>query len=315
MNIDIAATPVVTICVCTFRRPQGLARLLNSLKVVDLPIGLTVELLVVDNDAQGSAREVFETEVRGWKWPARYVVESRSGVGHARSRCVQEAQGSWIAFIDDDEWAEPQWLAELWRVQQQSQADGVFGPVLVSFEVSPPDWLVASGAHHRRRLPTGTRLGWQDCASGNALFRRQLFFDVGGFDPAFAQSGSEDSDFFWRCLSAGAVFVWCDEAVAHEGLPPQRMTREYLNKRAFVAGQNYARLHGHREGWQAYVRFAVRGFFIVAVFAPLVVGGRLLRKPETIRYEGKLQGGLGKMTASWTPSSHEYGAAGPLPPN
>jgi glycosyltransferase involved in cell wall biosynthesis len=311
--MSAAAAPIVSICVCTYRRPQGLKRLLDSLKALMLPPELTVELVVVDNHAEGSARDVFETHVQGWGRPARYVVESRSGVGHARSRCVAEARGEWIAFIDDDEWAEPQWLALLWGQRQQRDADGVFGPVIASFEQEPPEWLVASGAYRRARHPSGMRMGWPDCASGNVLFRRQLFFDVGGFDPAFAESGSEDSDFFWRCLSSGAVFVWCDEAIAHEGVPPQRMTREYLNKRAFIAGQNYARLHGHREGRPAYVRFAVRGFFIVLLFAPLVWGARLLRRPETVRYEGKLKGGLGKIQAGWAPVSREYGASSSKP--
>jgi len=298
----------VSICVCTYKRPQGLTRLLDSLKALVLPPELRVELLVVDNDAQGSGREAFEVSVQGWSMPARYVIESRSGVGYARSRCVDEAEGEWIAFIDDDEWAEPQWLAALWRQREERDADGVFGPVLAVFEQEPPDWLAASGAYLRARHPSGMRLDWPNCASGNVLFRRQLFFDVGGFDPAFAESGSEDSDFFWRCLSVGAVFIWCDDAVAHEGVPPQRMTREYLNKRAFIAGQNYVRLHGHREGWRAYARFAVRGVFIVMVFTPLAWGAKLLSSPATIRYEGKLKGGLGKITAGWAPVSREYGA-------
>lgn len=305
----------VTICVCTHRRPHGLKRLLDSLKSLVLPPELAVDLLVVDNDASGSGREVFEANVQGWGMPARYVVESRSGVGHARSRCVHEAEGQWIAFIDDDEWADPQWLAALWRLRQQRDADGVFGPVLVRFEQEPPAWLVASGAYRRPHHPSGTRLEWRDCASGNVLFRRQLFFDVGGFDPAFAQSGSEDSDFFWRCIGVGAMFLWCDEAVAYEGVPPQRMTREYLNRRAFINGQNYARLHAHREGRRAYWRLAVRGAVIVLVFTPLIWGGKLLRSPATIRYEGKLMGGLGKITAGWAPVSREYGASPPKSPS
>lgn len=315
MSEDALASPSISVCVCTFRRPQGLMRLLESLKVLAVPAGITVELLIVDNDAAGSGRKVFDDCAQGWHWPVRYVIEPRPGVGHARARCVNEARGEWIAFIDDDEWAEPQWLTELWRVQQECHADGVFAPVLSSFDVPPPDWLVASGAYRRSRRPSGTRLEWQECASGNVLFRRRLFFDVGGFDPAFAQSGSEDSDFFWRCLSAGAVFVWCDQAVVHEGVPPERMTREYLKRRAFIAGQNYARLHGHREGRLAYVRFAVRGLLAVLVFAPLVLGGRFLRRPETIHYEGKLKGGLGKISASWSPVSREYGAGGTNPPD
>ncbi|MBL8279696.1 MAG: glycosyltransferase family 2 protein [Pelomonas sp.] len=307
--------PLISICVCTFRRPEGLARLLAHLRDIERPSGCDLELLVVDNDAGASGREPFEVGTRDWAWPARYIVEPRSGVGFARTRCIEEARGEWIAYIDDDEWPEAGWLAALWEARLASAADGVFGPVLASFEASLPDWLAHSGFYERQRHPTGQKMHWSNCASGNVLFRRQLFFDVGGFDPAFSQSGSEDTDFFWRCLERGANFVWCDEAVAHEGVPAQRLTRAYVSRRAYIAGQNYTRLHAHRRGWPAYVHFFLRGLVIVALYGPLAWGARLLQHPATFRYEGKLQGGLGKMLAAWAPVSREYGAGSSQPPD
>lgn len=305
----------ISICACTFRRPDGLLRLLSHLRGISVPAGCKLELLVVDNDPAGSGRQSFETGSRDWPWPARYVVEPRSGVGFARTRCVQEAQGPWIAYIDDDEWPEPDWLAALWRTQLATSADGVFGPVLASFDEPPPAWLVQTGFYDRPRHATGDKLPWSACATGNVLFKRQLFFDVGGFDPQFAQSGSEDSDFFWRCLRRGARFVWADDAIAHEGVPPHRMTRDYLRERSFRAGQNYARLHAHWQGRHMYGYFLLRGFATVLLVAPLALGARLLYGAANFRYEGKLQGGLGKMSAAWAPVSHEYGAGSSQPPD
>ena len=305
--------PLISVCVCTFRRPEGLLRLLSHLRGIDVPAGCALELLVVDNDPAGSGRDAFEAGSRDWPWPARYVVEPQPGVGLARTRCIEEARGGWIAYIDDDEWPEAVWLTALWESQRASGADGVFGPVLASFEASPPDWLVQSGFYERHRSPSGSRMHWSRCASGNVLFRRQLFFDVGGFDPVFSQSGSEDTDFFWRCLERGAHFIWCDEAIAHEGVPLKRMSWDYVSRRAYIAGQNYARLHVRRRGWSAYVHFFVRGLVIVVLYGPLAWGARWLHLPDKFRYEGKLQGGLGKMLAAWAPVSHEYGAGSSQP--
>ena len=306
--------PLISVCVCTFRRPEGLGRLLTHLRGIALPPGCGVELLVVDNDAAGSAELAFQDATRDWPWPARYVVEPRPGVGFARTRCVEEARGEWIAYIDDDEWPEPGWLRALWQTQVAFQADGVFGPVLPSYEAEPPEWLLRCGFYARHRHPTGAKLHWSHCASGNVIFRRQLFFTAGGFDPVFSQSGSEDSDFFWRCQEHGARFVWCDEAVAHEGVPPERMTMAYLRRRAYIAGQNYTRLHARRQGWWAYAHFFLRGIVIVLLYGPLAWGDRLLHGPATFRYDGKLQGGLGKMRAAWAPASREYGAGSSKPP-
>lgn len=306
--------PLISVCVCTFKRPEGLLRLLERLREIAVPEGCAIELLVVDNDAASSARATFETGTRDWPWPTRYLTESRPGVGFARTRCVEESRGAWIAYIDDDEWPDPGWLAALWQTQRETGADGVFGPVLASFEAELPTWLARSGFYARQRHPTGYAMHWVNCASGNVLFGRKWFFDVGGFDPAFARSGSEDSDFFWRCLEHGAKFVWCDEAIAHEGVPPSRMTWAYVSRRAYIAGQNFARLHAHRQGKVAYSYFFLRGLATVLLFGPLALGARLLNRPETFRYEGKLQGGLGKMCAAWAPVSHEYGAGSSQPP-
>jgi hypothetical protein len=42
----------VSVCVATYRRPAGLARLLASLGRMKLPAGLRVEILVVYNDPE-----------------------------------------------------------------------------------------------------------------------------------------------------------------------------------------------------------------------------------------------------------------------
>ena len=56
------------------------------------------------------------------------------------------------------------------------------------------------------------------------------------FDPAFGRTGGEDSDFFARQLRSGRVFVWCDEAVALETVPPERWTAAFHIKRFWRSG-------------------------------------------------------------------------------
>src|SRR5262249_9516313 len=46
----------------------------------------------------------------------------------------------------------------------------------------------------------------------------------------------EDQDFFTRAIEKGRVFVWCDEAVAFEVVPPIRWSRSFLLKRALLRG-------------------------------------------------------------------------------
>lgn len=301
----------ISLCICTYRRSDGLARLLRAIAVLERPPGHLFELVVVDNDPAGSARAVFEDWAVRHDLVARYVVETQPGVGHARNRAIREARLPWIAFLDDDEWPESTWLVALWATQSATGADGVFGPVLAVLEAPVPDPILASGVFERRRLRTGTWLGWSDCATGNVLLRRQWFERAGGFAAAFAVSGGEDSEFFLRCIKLGARFVWCDEAVAHEAIPPARATRANLLNRAFNEGRNYARVCATHGGAGQFVLLALRGFAAACVLVPLVAFARLSRRPQAICYESRLQAAFGKIGAAWMPVSQRYGHDGP----
>src|SRR5258708_39279575 len=101
----------LTLAICTYNRSDLLPRALESV------LGQTLardqfEVLIVDNASTDGTRalvETYQTRSPG----LRYVVETQPGIAHARNRAANEALGDYLAFIDDDAWAEPNWLAEL----------------------------------------------------------------------------------------------------------------------------------------------------------------------------------------------------------
>lgn len=69
------------------------------------------------------------------------------------------------------------------------------------------------------------------------LLKRSLFPEgEEWFDPAFGRTGGEDSDFFRRQFARGHRFVWCDEAVVFEAVPPDRWTLRFHITRAWRSG-------------------------------------------------------------------------------
>ena len=66
---------------------------------------------------------------RSRPFPSHYISEPRPGVANARNAGVAAARGRWVAFLDDDEEADPLWLASLTRVRARAAADAVFGPI------------------------------------------------------------------------------------------------------------------------------------------------------------------------------------------
>jgi succinoglycan biosynthesis protein ExoM len=245
----------ISICVCTFRRPDGLFRLLRSLGHLD-PETPAYEVIVVDNDAAMSAEPVVH-RARAEGLSARYVVEPVRGIARARNRSLEAATGAFVAFIDDDEEADPAWLVRLWNEVKRKEDDGGIGPVIPRFSRGTPRWIIEGRFFERPRLPTGTVLvAWQ-ARTGNALIRREALKALPGpFDERYALTGGEDADLFARLIGRGCRLIAVDQAVVYEHVPPNRTTWRWLLQRRFLTGMGEARLYvatvpaDARQRWQ-----------------------------------------------------------------
>jgi glycosyltransferase involved in cell wall biosynthesis len=254
-------SPRVSICLNTFRRPELLERTLASL--IDQVAPFEFEIIVVDNDAAESGRCVFErsrilAEAAGV--PLVYDVEPVQSIALARNRAVRHARGVVVAFIDDDEQAEPSWLAELHRVLEEQKVDGVFGPVLADFPETFPRWLAEANLLSRPRYADGTWIAGSLGRSGNAAIRREVLLSrEGPFDPAYGLTGGEDSDLLRYMEDRGATFAWADRAIVHEHQSNDRAKPGWYLRRAYRAG--WMRMHRARAE-----RGVLRGVFPVLLF-------------------------------------------------
>jgi len=224
----------VAICVPTFRRPQGLRKLLQSLAEISVEgLGnVRPRLVVVDNDVDGSAGSVV-AEWHG-RWPLDYVVEPRRGEPYARNLAVDRASDAeLIAFIDDDEWADSEWLAELVKTQRESCADIVLGPVIPRFAVPPSSWLERGGYFGPLQFPPNSRLHF--AYGGNVLVRASVFQDL-RFSERYVKLGGVDTHLFMRAHLAGRTIVWSPGARVFESIPPERMRLGWLVRREFRRG-------------------------------------------------------------------------------
>jgi succinoglycan biosynthesis protein ExoM len=231
----------VSVCICTFRRPAGVLRLLRSLRSPD-PSTPRHEIIVVDNEA-GSTAEPSIRQVRAEGLEVQYVVEPVRGIARARNRSLERATGEYVAFIDDDEEAAPRWLVDLWGEVVRAGADGGVGPVIPRFSDGAPRWLIEGGFCERPRTATGTILRAKETRTGNALIRRRLLMALPGpFDERYNFSGGEDSFLFARLIDGGHRFIAVDSAIVYEHLTPARTTVRRLLRRRFLGSMGAARL-------------------------------------------------------------------------
>jgi succinoglycan biosynthesis protein ExoM len=169
--------------------------------------------------------------------PVCYCVEPRQNIALARNKAIEKATGEFVAFIDDDELPTSSWLLTLFKTCQAHGVDGVLGPVKPQFDQHPPAWAVRGKFYERPTYPTGFVIDWPKGRTGNVLLRRSIFDECPNpFRPEFRTG--EDQDFFRRMIAKGHVFIWCNEALAYEVVPPIRWKRSFMLRRALLRGAN-----------------------------------------------------------------------------
>jgi glycosyltransferase involved in cell wall biosynthesis len=225
----------ITVCVCTYRRPELLKSLLEDLREQETCELFTYSILIVDNDHQRSAQQVVSQFSAGQEVPIEYCVEPGQNIAMARNKAVEQASGDFLVFIDDDESPIRRWLLTLFETCEKYNVHGVLGPVHPRYAEKPPAWVVEGKFYDRPTYPTGMVIDWRKGRTGNTFLKKEVFAGLDmPFRPEFRTG--EDQDFFRRVIDKGYVFVWCNEAVAYELVPAIRWKRSILLKRALLRG-------------------------------------------------------------------------------
>jgi len=233
----------IAVCIITYRRPDGLARLLESLG--RLTFAKTpapqIEVIVVDNDAAGPMHAMVEQARAGFPWTLRYDVEPRTGIPFARNRCLDLAStdADYLAFIDDDEEASPGWLEELIWAAETFAANIVMGYVAPHYPEGAPQWIVESRFFDWRQFEDGDEL--REGATSNALIRADLVRRLGlRFDERLRRNGGDDFLFFRQAQLAGEKIIGSRGGWVREWHPPSRLTQAWLLQRRFRSGNSLA---------------------------------------------------------------------------
>ncbi len=270
----------IAICVATYRRQALLRRLLESLAVIESPEDTTVEVRLVDNDAEGSSTPTVEELRASGQAPEilHHAIEPKQGIADARNRALNMGPADFFIFIDDDEWVKPDWLMALWKTYQATQADVVLGSVSGVLPEGSPKWMSRGGFYDKEVGEDESVLDWRSGRTSNTLVAGHWFEEKElQFDPRFGRSGGSDSDLFRRLSKLGGRFVACDSARVFEDVEPNRASVRWLALRSYRNGMVFQRVSREthtvlRAGWRL---LKVGGLLIKGV------PGALIGRPET----------------------------------
>ena len=240
MSSNQPTSRAAAICIATYRRPDGLAKLLRALAAQPVPAGWSVEVRVVSNDASCDPDE-FACEVRAIVPGARTSVEARRNIAHARNSAISMGAADAFLFIDDDEIPTSGWLNAL--LARMGDADAAFGPVVGRPTADTPRWLVRSGAFDKPGPDHDGRIGWTGSRTSSTAVRGAWFTPgTRWFDPDYGISGGSDVEFFKRLAGAGATLVHERRALVYEDVEANRCTWRAVLKRRYRAGAVLGRM-------------------------------------------------------------------------
>jgi succinoglycan biosynthesis protein ExoM len=250
------ALPLVSVLVPTFRRPLLLPKALISLVGQDGLPPASLEILVIDNCPDASARALVAPIAAAAPpdRPVRYLHEPRPGISHPRNTGLASARGRFVLFLDDDQEATPGLVRAYLDASRATGAAALFGPVEAEMEPRPDDGAAAAeacvdtgadadmSAYFSRRYAVPDLADITDdiarLGTNNAFFERAVCFpDPDPFDPDLGTIGGEDTLVFRTLVARGVRFVWVAAAKAREFVPRERQTFRYVRMRRFRSGQ------------------------------------------------------------------------------
>lgn len=254
---------MISIIVCTYNRASLIHYCLESLTKQTLQQSL-YEVIVVNNNSTDNTQKVADEFAQ--QYPNfRVICESAISLSNARNRGWKEAQGEYVAYIDDDAQAVPDWCEKILKAfyNVKPAPVGVGGKILPWYESSPPIWFSDEletrtwGDEAGFLKPPGCAYGF---SGSNMAFPRRILDRFGGFSTGFGMVGDklrmgEDTEFFFRLYKNGKGKFWYDPKIQVKHFTPT--TKFYLSyrlKRSYVAGTSHACLNSSRSNYSSWVK-------------------------------------------------------------
>ncbi|VXC55281.1 glycosyltransferase family 2 protein [Arthrobacter sp. 8AJ] len=229
------------IAICTYKRPLLLESLLKEIFVQDFSTtGGRVDLLIIDNDPEQSAKKVYDEIVKtGSDLPVLYLPVQPQGLVMARNAALDFADlhDAVLIFIDDDELPDEGWFASFWQTHLMFPEDVIAGPVIPRFEAKLPSWCQDGSYWQRETFDDGAILG-KPTGDGNILYPRN-FVNGWRYSPRFNTSGAQDTHLLKKWIGSGGRLRWSAQAKVTEIVPEGRLTLTYALDRAYFSSLAY----------------------------------------------------------------------------
>jgi glycosyltransferase involved in cell wall biosynthesis len=245
----------LTVAICTWNRAALLDQTLEQMRRLRAPVGVSWELLVVNNNCTDDTDAVMARHLD--HLPLRRLVEPTPGKSHACNTLVREAAGAYIVWTDDDVLVPSDWLEAYTAAFMRHPQAAVFGgPIQPWYEGTPPRWLqeaFSQVAVAFAALDLGTQeipfVPGRTPYGANLAYRTDVLRKF-PFDPSLGvikgkRLNGEETTVIEAMLSAGHTGWWVPDAPVKHFIPRNRQSVEFLRTYYRGLGERLAVTQGH----------------------------------------------------------------------
>ena len=247
----------LTLIIATYNRSASLIRPLESVARQSAAPELW-ECVVVNNNSKDDTESAFATFAEAHKQlNLRMVREEEQGLSAARNRGIREAQGSYVAIIDDDETISKHFIEAYIELFDGGDAFAACGPIEACYESKRPLWM---STFTEKMIANPLDLGKKLCnvpldvmpGGGNMAFRREVFDMYGFFDTQLGRNGEnltggEECDIYSRIRQIGERIFYVPQSKVYHHIPDTKLTRDYFDRLSYAVGHS-KRLRAEKSG-------------------------------------------------------------------
>lgn len=241
----------ITVAICTYNRERYLPQLFDSIVTQTIDKKL-IEVVLVDNNSPGNTKELgHQFSELNPTICYRYFLETNQGLSHARNRCIKEANGLFITFLDDDAFIEKDYLRFLLeKFEKDNSISAIGGKILLHYESIVPKWENKYLNSLMGYYDKGNDIYQYDGSKNNyprgsnMSFRLSVFNEIGLFDPNLGRIGGnlmagEEKDLFNRIFQLKKhKVVYFPNLIVFHSVPVERTTKLFIQKQAFETGKS-----------------------------------------------------------------------------
>lgn len=225
----------------TYNRCDLLQKAIDSLLAAVVPEGVEARLVVVDNNSRDGTKLLVTEYVTRYPGRIHYLFEGKQGRHHALNAAIEQSSANVVAFFDDDELVERNWLVVIAQNFADPEVDYIGGEMRPDWQEAAPDWLpssytgvlgIVNNGDQRRQYGSPGFVAM--LTGGNNAIRRSVLQRCGPYSPEFMYA--EDRYMYMQLERIGAVGFYDPELVVLHYVPRKRLTKAYYRHWAFTEG-------------------------------------------------------------------------------